>query len=83
MLTLEESSLYNLIHTLIYVWVGLLAYLCIKSVHGFHPVKAVVVTFLTVVGVGLVALLFMIVYGLANQLISFLTQFGKELSYLV
>lgn len=82
-LTLEESSLYNLIHTLIYVWVGMLAYLCIKSVHGFHPVKAVVVTFLTVVGVGLVALLFMIVYGLANQLISFLTQFGKELSYLV
>ena len=82
-LTLDELSLYNLIHTLIYVWVGFLVYLCIKSIHGFHPVKAVVVSFITIVGVGLVALLFMIVYGLANQLFDFVIQFGKEMSYLV
>jgi sugar lactone lactonase YvrE len=82
-LTNDEMSLYNLIHTLIYVWVGLLVYLCIKSIHGFHPVKAVIVTFITLVGVALVVLLFMIVYGLANQLFDFITQFGKELSYLV
>ena len=48
-----------------------------------HPVKAVVVTFITVIGVGLVALLFMIVYGLFNQLVNFVVQFAKELSYLV
>jgi len=82
-LTLEEQSLYNLIHTLIYVWVGILVYLCIKSIHGFHPVKAVVVLFITIVGVALVVLLFMIVYGMASQLIQFVTQFAKELSYVV
>lgn len=83
LLTNDEASLYSLIHTLIYVWVGLLVFLCIKSVHGFHPVKAVIVTFITIIGVGLVALLFMIVYGLFSQLISFVVQFAKELSYLV
>ena len=83
LLTLDEASLYNLINRLVYVWVGLLVYLCIKSIHGFHPVKAVVVTFVTLIGVALVVLLFMIVYGMANQLFDFVTQFAKELSYLV
>ena len=83
LLTLDEQALYGLIHTLIYVWVGILVYLCIKSIHGFHPVKAVIVVFITAVGVALVVLLFMIVYGMAAQLISFVTQFAKELSYLV
>ncbi|MBP3391305.1 MAG: YIP1 family protein [Clostridia bacterium] len=82
-LTLDEQSLYNLVFTIIYIWVGLLVFLCIKSVHGFHPVKAVVVFFMTAVGVLAVVLLFMIVYGLADQMFSFIFQFGKELSYLV
>lgn len=82
-LTLDEQSLYNLVNTIIYIWVGILVFLCIKSVHGFHPVKGVVVFFLTAVGVVAVVLLFMIVYGLAEQMFSFIFQFGKELSYLV
>lgn len=82
-LTLDEASLYNLVYTIIYIWVGILVFLCIKSVHGFHPVKGIVVFFLTAVGVVGVVLLFMIVYGLADQMFSFIFQFGKELSYLV
>ena len=82
-LTYDEISLYNLIHILIYVWTGFLVFLCIKSVHGFHPVKAVAVSLITIVGVALVALLFMVVTGLASQLVEFVVQFAKELSYLV
>lgn len=82
-LTLDEQSLFNLINTLVIVWVGFLVFMCIKSVHGFHPVKAVVVFFITAVGVAVVALLFMIVVGLAQQMFGFIGQFGKELSYLV
>lgn len=82
-LTLDEQSLYSLIYTIVYIWIGILVFLCIKSVHGFHPVKGVVVFFLTAVGVVAVVLLFMIVYGLADQMFNFIFQFGKELSYLV
>lgn len=82
-LTLDEQALYNLFYTILYIWIGILVFLCIKSVHGFHPVKGVVVFFLTAVGVVAVILLFMIVYGLADQMFSFIFQFGKELSYLV
>ena len=83
MLTLDEQSLYNLVFTIVYIWIGILVFLCIKSVHGFHPVKGVVVFFMTAVGCLAVVLLFMIVYGLADQMFSFIFQFGKELSYLV
>ncbi len=83
LLTLNEASLFNLAQVIIYIWVVLLVYFCIKGVHGFHPVKAFVVFFLTLVGVVAVALLFMIVYGLAEQMFDFIIQFGKELSYLV
>ncbi len=82
-LTTNEASIFNLVQTIIYIWVGLLVYFCIKGVHGFHPVKGAVVFFLTAVGVVAVALLFMIVYGLAIQMFDFIFQFGKELSYLV
>ncbi len=82
-LTLDEQALFNLAQTIIYIWVGILVFLCIKSVHGFHPVKGIIVFFLTAIGVVAVVLLFMIMYGLAEQMFSFIFQFGKELSYLV
>ena len=72
-----------LFRSLIYFWTVLLVYFCIKGVHGFHPVKAFVVSILTVLGVAAVAILFFIVYGLAAQMFDFIIQFGKELSYLV
>jgi hypothetical protein len=60
-----------------------MVYFCIKGVHGFHPLKGVVVTILTAVGVTAVSALFMIVYGLAVQMFDFFIQIGKELSYIV
>lgn len=81
--TQNEASIYTILTYLMYIWVGLLVYFCIKGVHGFHPVKGFVVTILTLVGVAAVAMLFMIVYGLAIQMFDFIIQFGKELSYLV
>ncbi len=82
-LTQSEMSLFNLANTLIAIWAGLLVFFCIKGVHGFHPIKAVVVTILTAVGVSAVSALFMIVYGLAVQMFDFIAQVVKELSYLV
>ena len=83
LLTLNESGIYNIIGTLIYVYTVILVYFCIKGVHGFHPVKAFIVFLLTLVGVAAVALLFFIVYGLAAQMFDFIIQFGKEMIYLV
>lgn len=83
LLTLNESGIYNILGTLIYVYTVILVYFCIKGVHGFHPVKAFIVFLLTLVGVAAVALLFFIVYGLAAQMFDFIIQFGKEMIYLV
>lgn len=82
-LTTNEASIFNLAQVIIYIWVGLMVYFCIKGVHGFHPIKGIVVFLLTAAGVVAVVLLFMIVYGLAIQMFDFIIQFGKELSYLV
>ena len=82
-LTLNESGLYNIVGTIIYIYTVALVYFCIKGVHGFHPVKAFIVFLLTLVGVVAVALLFFIVYGLAAQMFDFIIQFGKEMIYLV
>ena len=76
LLTLNESGIYNILGTLIYIYTVILFYFFIKGVHGFHPVKAFIVFLLTLVGVAAVALLFFIVYG-------FIIQFGKEMIYLV
>ena len=83
LLTLNESGIYNILGTLIYIYTVILVYFCIKGVHGFHPVKAFIVFLLTLVGVAAVALLFFIVYGLAAQMFDFIIQFGKEMIYLV
>ena len=83
LLTLNESGIYNIIGTLIYIYTVILVYFFIKGVHGFHPVKAFIVFLLTLVGVAAVALLFFIVYGLAAQMFDFIIQFGKEMIYLV
>ena len=83
LLTLNESGIYNIIGTLIYIYTVILVYFCIKGIHGFHPVKAFIVFLLTLVGVAAVALLFFIVYGLATQMFDFIIQFGKEMIYLV
>ena len=82
-LTQNEAGIFKIVNILIYFWTVLLVYFCIKGVHGFHPVKAFVVSILTVLGVAAVAILFFIVYGLAAQMFDFIIQFGKELSYLV
>ena len=82
-LTLNEMSLWNLAVTVLMILVVFLVYFAIKGIHGFHPVKAFIVFFITVVGVGAVALLFLLVYALTNQLFSFIAQVVKELSYLV
>ena len=82
-LTQNEAGIYSIVRILLYFWTVLLVYFCIKGVHGFHPVKAFVVSILTVLGVAAVAILFFIVYGLAAQMFDFIIQFGKELSYLV
>ena len=64
LLTLNESGIYNILGTLIYIYTVILFYFFIKGVHGFHPVKAFIVFLLTLVGVAAVALLFFIVYGI-------------------
>lgn len=79
----SEAQLFTLANTFISIYVGLMVYFCIKGVHGFHPLKGVVVTILTAVGVTAVSALFMIVYGLAVQMFDFFIQIGKELSYIV
>ena len=83
LLTLNESGIYGIIGTLLTIYTIALVYFCIKGIHGFHPVKAFVVFMLTAVGVVAVALLFLIVYGLAAQMFGFIIQFGKEMIYLV
>lgn len=83
MLTLNEAGIYSILGVLLAIYTVALVYFCIKGIHGFHPVKAFIVFFLTVVGVAAVALLFFIVYGLAAQMFDFIIQFGKELIYLV
>lgn len=82
LLTLNEAPIYEIVYTFIYLWTVLLVYLCIKGIHGFHPVKGFIVFILTVVGVAAVVLLFLIVYSLALQMFDFVIQFFKELSYL-
>ena len=61
LLTLNESGIYNILGTLIYIYTVILFYFFIKGVHGFHPVKAFIVFLLTLVGVAAVALLFFMV----------------------
>lgn len=82
-LTLQEKPIFDLIGYAAFGWVVILVYFCIKGVHGFNPLKALVVFFLTAVGVAIVAGLYMIVSGLASQVVDFVVQFAKELSYLV
>jgi len=82
-LTLEEQSLYNLVVYVSYAWVVILVFMCIKGVNGFNPLKALVVFILTAAGVACVVGLYLIVRGLTKQLIEFVVQFAKELSYLV
>ena len=82
-LTLDEQPLYQLVGYVTYAWVFFLVYFCIKGVHGYNPLKAVLVLLITAVGVAAVVILYMIVYGLATQVVEFVVQFAKELSYLV
>lgn len=82
-LTLQEKPLYDIVVSISTAWVFILVFMCMKSVHGFNPLKAVLVFVLTAAGVAAVVVLFMIVRGLFNQLIDFIVQFAKELSYLV
>ncbi len=82
-LTLQEAPLYSIVGSITTAWVVVLVFMCMKGVHGFNPLKAVLVFVLTLAGVAAVAVLFMIVRGLFEQMVDFIVQFAKELSYLV
>jgi len=78
-LSLDESGTVQILTLAIYAWVAWLVLLKVKILHNFNLGKALFIISLSIVGMLIVWFAGILLFGLANQFISFVTDIAKEL----
>lgn len=80
-LSLNESSFYNAMTSFTFAWVGLLFLIKLKVLHDFELGKLIFITFLTLLGMGIIWFVGILLYGLLSQFISFFFDIFEEIRF--
>ncbi|WP_151736620.1 Yip1 family protein [Paenibacillus tengchongensis] len=78
-LALDEASTYNLLHQFLILWVAWLYLLKVKILHDFELRKVVVITLISIAGIGIIWFVGILLFGISNQFVSFIIDLLKEL----
>ncbi|MFP4975507.1 Yip1 family protein [Paenibacillus sp. CN-4] len=78
-LALDEASTYHLLNRFVIVWVAWLFLLKVKILHDFELRKVVVITLISIAGIGILWFVGILLFGISNQLVSFIIDLLKEL----
>jgi hypothetical protein len=78
-LALGESGMYGFLLKGVYVWTALLLLMKIKILHDFELPRLAMITFLSLVGIGIIWFIGILLFGLSNQFVVFVFDIAKEI----
>lgn len=78
-LSLDESSIYTFFSRLLLIWVGWLFLLKVKIIHDFSAKKVVFITVISLIGIGIIWFVGILLFGIANQFVTFVIDLIKEM----
>lgn len=78
-LSLEEASIYKLGIQFLMLWVGWLFLVKVKTIHDFSLKKVVIITIISLIGIGIIWFVGILLFGIANQFIAFMIDLFKEM----
>lgn len=78
-LSLEEASIYTLGIRFLLLWVGWLFLVKVKTIHDFTFKKMIFITLISLIGIGIIWFVGILLFGIANQFITFIIDLFKEL----
>jgi hypothetical protein len=81
LLSLDESSAYELLLSAIFVWVILLMLIKVKTLHDFEIGKVFWITVLTLIGVFIIWFVGIILYGLIDEFVQFIFNLFQEINF--
>ncbi|UVI29151.1 YIP1 family protein [Paenibacillus spongiae] len=77
-LSLEEADIVHTLTNLLFIWCGWLILIKIKILHDFELGKMLWIAVLTVISMAIVLFVGILLFGLINQFVSFVTDIFKE-----
>lgn len=81
LLTLKEISIYGGIYYFMYGWMAVMLFLQVMIIHDFEFGKTVGIILLSILGMIIMWLIVVMIYGLVNQAIVFVVNILKEIRY--
>ena len=67
-----EKSLFNFMNQVVWIWVGVLMFVSVKSMHDYHLGTTILVCLLSILGIALIWSLFILMYALTGNLRAFI-----------
>lgn len=77
-LTLIEISVYNFLHTGMFIWCGILLFFMVKEIHNYEISETLKNIIYTIIGMIIIAIIAFILFGLSNQVWDFVYSIVQE-----
>jgi hypothetical protein len=81
LLALDENSIYSFLINVAIYWSAWLLLIKVKVLHDFEPWKVIWISILSIIGIAIIWFIGILLFGLMNQLINFLTELWQELNF--
>ena len=79
-LTLEESGLVTLVHTVVLIWTAFLLIAGTLEIHQYTMFKTVMTILFTIIGIAIVIFLGLLLFTLMDQMWTFASNLAEEIS---
>ena len=79
-LTLEESGLVTLVHTVVLIWTAFLLIAGTLEIHQYTMFKTVMTILFTIIGIAIVIFLGLLLFTLMDQMWTFVSNLAEEIS---
>lgn len=81
MLTAEEGMYMQVIYSAALLWTGFLVFVSIMEINQYSFGRTILSCFLAIIGIAIILLIFLLCFGLIQQILIFIQSVYKELSY--
>ena len=81
MLTAEEGMYMQVIYSAALLWTGFLVFVSIMEINQYSFGRTILSCILAIIGIAIILLIFLLCFGLIQQILIFIQSVYKELSY--
>ena len=80
-ITFDEGAVYWVLAGFAALWTGILIFTAMMMIHDYSPVKTILSSLLTIVGMGVIVFIFVIFFSLISDAISYFMSLYKEIIF--